>query len=416
MTQQQILQALTTVLCYGLMCGAIAWRHRLRQREAQQRVDALLPATPGAPVWWVAHASQTGQAEELALQTAQALHAAGVPVRLAPLGQIGLADLQQADRLLCIASTYGEGDAPDSAERFAREVMGSAGASLSHLHVGLLALGDKTYTHFCGFGRALDQWLASRGAQPLFERIDVDKSDPEALRRWRQHLARLAGTSDLPDWEAPPLQPWRLQAREHLNPGSEGEPVHHLKLVPEPGTALPDWQAGDLVQIEVPTAPGEPRDYSVASVPQDGAVHLLVRRCVRADGSPGLASGWLTQAAEPGASVMLRLRAHSGVRIGDNFYDHDFTDLTRDSDGLAHTYLTATDGRGFDIWQDESFKHTVIFTPDFYFANVGEAKRYACAIEPQTSGPNSFNTGDDLLWLKQGEMFSADWGVNLLTK
>ena len=111
-----------------------------------------------------------------------------------------------------------------------------------------------------------------------------------------------------------------------------------------------------------------------------------------------------------------RFDMRSGVRVGDNFYDHDFTDLPRDSDGLAHTYLTAPDGRGFDIWQDENFKHVVIFTPDFYFANLGDAKRFACAIEPQTSGPNSFNSGQDLIWLKQGQEFSATWGVNLLTK
>ncbi|WP_382156937.1 sulfite reductase subunit alpha [Hydrogenophaga sp. ANAO-22] len=319
MTSEKWLYALATLLCYALLCGAIAWQHRNRQRAAQRRVDALLPATPGVPAWWVAYASQTGQAEELALQTAQALHTAGVPVRLAPLSQISLADLQQADRLLCIASTYGEGDPPDSAVLFARQVMANAGVTLSHLHVGLLALGDKTYAHFCGFGRQLDQWLMDRGAQALFERIDVDKSDPDALQRWRQHLAHLAGTSDLPDWEAPALQPWRLRARQHLNPGSAGEEVHHLELVPaEAGAALPEWQAGDLVQVEVPTAPGEPRDYSIASVPQDGAVHLLVRRTRRADGSPGLASGWLTQAAQTGDTVTLRVRSHGGFRIGDN--------------------------------------------------------------------------------------------------
>lgn len=319
MTSEKILYALATVLCYALLCGAMAWQHRNRQRAAQRRVDALLPATPGVPAWWVAYASQTGQAEELALQTAQALHTAGVPVRLAPLSQIRLADLQQADRLLCIASTYGEGDPPDSAVPFARQVMAEAGVTLSHLHVGLLALGDKTYAHFCGFGRQLDQWLTDRGAQALFERIDVDKSDPEALQRWRQHLAHLAGTSDLPDWEAPALQPWRLRARQHLNPGSAGEEVHHLELVPaEAGTALPEWQAGDLVQVEVPAAPGEPRDYSIASVPQDGAVQLLVRRTRRADGSPGLASGWLTTQAAADDTVMLRVRPHGGFRIADN--------------------------------------------------------------------------------------------------
>lgn len=107
-----------------------------------------------------------------------------------------------------------------------------------------------------------------------------------------------------------------------------------------------------------------------------------------------------------------RFDMRSGVRVGDNFYDHDFTDLPRDAEGLAHTYLTAADGRGFDIWQDAEFKHVVIFTPDFYFSEHGQEKRYACAIEPQTAGPNAFNSGDDLTWLKQGQKFVATWGIN----
>ena len=317
MTPEKLVYALGTVAAYGLLCGAVAWRHRREQQAAQRRVAALLPATPGVPAWWVAYASQTGQAEELALQTAQVLHTAGVPVRLAPLGQIRVADLMQAERLLCVTSTYGEGDPPDSAVSFARQVMAASEPSLSHLHVGLLALGDSTYTHFCGFGRALDAWLHARGATPLFERIEVDKTDLGALQRWRQQLAHLAGTSDLPDWEAPALQPWRLRARRHLNPGSTGEPVHHLELVPESGD-LPDWQAGDLVQIEVPGAPGAPRDYSIASVPADGALHLLVRRSRRADGAVGVASGWLCEGAALDSTLMLRVRAHAGFRIGDN--------------------------------------------------------------------------------------------------
>jgi aldose 1-epimerase len=111
-----------------------------------------------------------------------------------------------------------------------------------------------------------------------------------------------------------------------------------------------------------------------------------------------------------------RFDMRSGVRIGDNFYDHDFTDLPRDSEGLAHTYLTAPDGRGFDIWQDAEFKHVVIFTPDFYYSESAEQRRFACAIEPQTSGPNAFNSGKDLNWLSKGELFAASWGINLLTK
>jgi aldose 1-epimerase len=116
------------------------------------------------------------------------------------------------------------------------------------------------------------------------------------------------------------------------------------------------------------------------------------------------------------ATAGTRFDMRGGVRVGDNFYDHGFTDLPRDENGLAHTYLTAPDGRGFDVWQDAEFKHVVIFTPDFYWDESSDAKRYAAAIEPQTSGANAFKTGEDLKWLEQGEVFSASWGVNLFTK
>ncbi len=112
------------------------------------------------------------------------------------------------------------------------------------------------------------------------------------------------------------------------------------------------------------------------------------------------------------ATAGTRFDMREGVRIGDNFYDHGFTDLPRDEKGLAHTYLTAPDGRGFDIWQDAEFKHVVIFTPDFYWDESIDAKRHAVAIEPQTSGANSFKTGEDLKWLNKGEKFAATWGVN----
>jgi sulfite reductase (NADPH) flavoprotein alpha-component len=91
LSPEKIAYALAVLAAYALMCAAFAWQHRRRQAEARHRVAALLPATPGVPAWWVTYASQTGQAEALALQTAQALHTAGVPVRLAPLDQLSLA-------------------------------------------------------------------------------------------------------------------------------------------------------------------------------------------------------------------------------------------------------------------------------------------------------------------------------------
>ncbi|MFO6418927.1 sulfite reductase subunit alpha [Hylemonella sp. W303a] len=344
----KFVQALLVLLVYAAFCTLIFWRHRQRVRAAAQRAQALLhSAVPGSSAggtpWWVVHASQTGQAEALAEQTAQALHSAGLAVRLLPLGQLRREALQGVERLLCIVSTYGEGDAPDSAAAFVRDLMEAPGQTdaqraeaprLEALKFGVLALGDVSYAQYCGFGRALDAWLQDCGAQPLFDRIEADRMAPSALLRWREQLGALIGAHgmagvsggvDLPDWETPPLQGWTLRARRHLNPGSAGGPVHHLEFVPEQG-ALPSWEAGDLAQIEVPGAAGVPRDYSIASIPADGALHLLVRqtRRTQADGSssPGLASGWLTAATEQGLPVggraMLRVRSHSAFRIGAN--------------------------------------------------------------------------------------------------
>jgi sulfite reductase (NADPH) flavoprotein alpha-component len=54
------------------------------------------------------------------------------------------------------------------------------------------------------------------------------------------------------------------------------------------------------------------REYSIASVPGDGSLHLLVRRMQREDGSLGLGSGWLTEHAAIGETIALRIRANPG--------------------------------------------------------------------------------------------------------
>ena len=352
--------ALLLIALYLLMCGAVWARQRRRLRQAAEEAAALLPAADAGPPVLVLHASQTGQAEEIAWQTARSLHLAGMPVRVAALGEIDRAALMSARHALFIASTHGEGDAPDSAAAFASDLMAasasassssSAAASdvagadradgrdgaieLSKLQIGVLALGDSTYSHFCGFGRALDAWLRERGAHPMFERIDVDRSDPQALEHWRQRLSHFAGTADLAEWEAPVFAEWRLSARRHLNPGSQGGPVFHLELVPADGSPLPSWEAGDLVQVEIASMAREaegraddvddadddahrPREYTISSLPSDGRVELMVRRTTREDGSPGLASGLLTERLPLDGRVALRLRAHASFRIGAN--------------------------------------------------------------------------------------------------
>ena len=102
-----------------------------------------------------------------------------------------------------------------------------------------------------------------------------------------------------------------------------------------------------------------------------------------------------------------------GVRAGNQLIDNDFTDLVRDENGLAHTFVLSTDARGLDIWQDHNFAHVVLFTPDF-FETVDGGLTHAIAVEPSTSAPNAFNSGKNLLWLEPGAKFEARWGATVL--
>jgi len=267
------------VLAYLALCAQIWWSRR--------RASAASAHTPHtARDWLVAYASQTGFAEQLARTTVQMLHTAGVPARLCVLADVTDAQLAQTARALFIVSTYGEGGPPDNGVAFARRVMTTSVASLSTLHFGVLMLGDAQYPRFCGFGHELTGWLKAHGAQALFDSIAVNASaDTRApLAAWQQRLSHLTGTQDAPDWEGPAWQPWRLAARRLLNPGSHGNPAFHLELRPPPGvTAV--WESGDLVQVLALADPSRPRDYSIASIPTDGALHLLVRQERRPDGT-----------------------------------------------------------------------------------------------------------------------------------
>lgn len=138
----------------------------------------------------IAYASQTGQAQQLAEQCAQPLHAAGWAVTVQALNHTTPAQLQAATHALFIVSTYGEGDAPDNAALFQRQCMAQA-LDLSGLQYSLLALGDRHYRQFCGFGRTLDAWLHAQQAQPLHERLEADQSGNAAatLAHWQNTLA-----------------------------------------------------------------------------------------------------------------------------------------------------------------------------------------------------------------------------------
>lgn len=111
---------------------------------------------------------------------------------------------------------------------------------------------------------------------------------------------------------------------------------------------------------------------------------------------------------EPVAGTPYDFRVAS--KLGDRQVDYAFTDLGRDSAGLAWVRLTRTDGCTVELWADESYPFLEIFTADTL---APDRRRRGLGVEPMTCPPNAFQSGDHVTRLEPGATATARWGVGL---
>ena len=153
-----------------------------------------------------------------------------------------------------------------------------------------------------------------------FEEPDPQPApEPEPLPQPRPAAVPPPASVAVPD--APPYAAWRLLSRDLANPGSAGGPLFRLRFAPE--ERLPYWHAGAIARVycgpaqeaigpSVPAA-APAGDYMIGSLPEDGAVDLVVRLRSGAYAEEGRAdegrrSHWLCEELQTGQQVALALR------------------------------------------------------------------------------------------------------------
>lgn len=150
-------------------------------------------------------ASQTGNAKGVAEALEQEAKAEGIAVELFDASDYKGKNLAKETHVIIVASTNGEGEAPDNAIELHEFLQSKKAPKLPNLQYAVIALGDSSYEFFCQTGKDFDTYLAKLGATAFIDRIDCDV-----------------------DYEAPAAE-WRKQAleqvKEALSSGNEAEVV-----------------------------------------------------------------------------------------------------------------------------------------------------------------------------------------------
>jgi len=148
---------------------------------------ASQPQAPGTALA-VLYGSQSGNAEALSKKIRKKGRASGFDPKVGDLDSFDRATLADTELVLILTSTFGEGDPPDNAKQFYDWILSDEAPSLEGVNYAVLALGDRSYTHFCKSGIDIDNRMVELGATRICERVDCDVDLDDDFAAWTESV------------------------------------------------------------------------------------------------------------------------------------------------------------------------------------------------------------------------------------
>jgi sulfite reductase (NADPH) flavoprotein alpha-component len=189
--QLGLLQQTSSQLSANQLAWVSGYFWGLSQAQPQQQASPVASAVSAvanlpAGKLSIIYASQTGNAKGVAEALEQEAHTLGIQAELFDASDYKGKNLAKETHVIIVASTNGEGEAPDNAIELHEFLQSKKAPKLNNLKYGVIGLGDSSYEFFCQTGKDFDSYLSKLGATPFIERIDCDVDYEGVATAWRE--------------------------------------------------------------------------------------------------------------------------------------------------------------------------------------------------------------------------------------
>ncbi len=224
------------------------------------------------------YGTHTGNSKRIAQRLKDQAQHLGIQVEPVEMDNYRVKKLREEELVLIIVSTHGEGDPPLNAEKFYADLHSKRAPELTKTRFAVLALGDKSYIHFCKTGADIDKRLQDLGAERFLDRAECDVDYTETAEKWISEVlekiskngfsskATSAGTNgsvsitpnsvEAATRQNPAVA--ELLERVNLNGRGSGKKTYHIELGIQtenvqylPGDSLGIWPKNDPRLVEL---------------------------------------------------------------------------------------------------------------------------------------------------------------------
>lgn len=282
-------------ILFFIYSGFVMW-----QKRTKNKPGALAQVDKDEATHIVLVGSETGHTFRYAQQLATALDLAGKSVFMTELNRFS--SYPNAERLIILTSTYGDGEAPTNARKFQKELRNFQPKRT--LKYAVLGFGSLRYPNYCAYAQEVAEQLGkSTGFKAELPLYKINNQDDGAFLEW------------VTEWSGQTGIPLQLQLTEKTKKAVRPQAFTVVERTPlnEDDTFLIRlrskkrirFESGDLAGIT--PEDGVPRQYSIARVEND--MLLSVKRHAH-----GICSPYLSQ-LEPGETMSIGIEANTAFHF-----------------------------------------------------------------------------------------------------